>query len=125
MAEDTLIVEAVPTWPTTYNYSIITNPDTGMPSLQERVRRADAYQNGTMTALKLEQCLKDPAKVKDLLCAAAYAEELRATLNHALYQADYLNALNSLIQRIKPNIQMVHLHSWQLFTITHLVTALP
>jgi len=48
MAEDTLIVEAVPTWPATYNYLIITNPDTGMPSLQERVRRADAYQNGTM-----------------------------------------------------------------------------
>ncbi|MEG5698933.1 hypothetical protein UXO14_13955 [Enterobacter hormaechei] len=58
MAEDTLIVEAVPTWPATYNYSIITNPDTGKPSIQERVRRADAYQNGTMTALKLEQCLK-------------------------------------------------------------------
>lgn len=92
MAEDTLIVEAVPTWPATYNYSIITNPGQGMPSPQERVRRAQAYQNGTMTALKLEQCLKDPAKVKDLLCAAAYAEELRATLNHALYQADYLNA---------------------------------
>ena len=92
MTEDTLIVEAVPTWPATYNYSIITNPGQGMPSPQERVRRAQAYQNGTMTALKLEQCLKDPAKVKDLLCAAAYAEELRATLNHALYQADYLNA---------------------------------
>ncbi|HDH7818648.1 TPA: hypothetical protein PJH94_000504 [Raoultella planticola] len=111
MAEDTLIVETVPTWPATYNYSIITNPDTGKPSIQERVRCADAYQNGTMTALKLEQCLKDPAKVKDLLCAEAYAEELRATLNHALYQADYLNALNSLLHRIKPNIQMVHLHS--------------
>lgn len=64
MAEDTLIVEAVPTWPATYNYSIITNPDTGMPRLEERVRRAEAYQNGTMTALKLEQCLKDPAKSK-------------------------------------------------------------
>ncbi|WP_447724126.1 hypothetical protein [Enterobacter asburiae] len=121
MAENTLIVEAVSTWSATYNYSIITNPDTGMSSLQERVRRADAYQNGTMTALKFEQCLKDPAKFRDLLCA----EELRASLNHALYKADYLNTQNSLIQRIKPNIQMIHLHSWQLFTITHLVTALP
>lgn len=45
-----------------------------------------------MTGLKLKQCLKEPAKVKDQLCAAAYAEELGATLDHSLYQADYLNA---------------------------------
>lgn len=35
IAEDTLIVDAFPTWPATYNYSIITNPDTGKLSIQE------------------------------------------------------------------------------------------
>ncbi|HAV1970624.1 MULTISPECIES: lipid II-degrading bacteriocin [Enterobacter cloacae complex] len=92
--EETMVVEAVPTWPSTYNYSILTTPYKGMPSPQERVRRAQAYQDGTMTALKLEQCLKDPNNMKEILCAAAYAEELRAKggNGHNLYQADFLNA---------------------------------
>lgn len=76
MAEDTPIVEAVPTWPVTYNYSIITNPDTGMPSLQELVRRADAYQNGTMTTLKLKLCLKDPTCYAPHLMQKSYAQHL-------------------------------------------------
>jgi len=94
MAEDTLVVEAVPTWPSSYNYSILTTPYTGMPNPRERARRAQAYQNGTMTALKLEQCLKDPSQIKQILCAAAYAEELRATGDPGdkHYQANFLNA---------------------------------
>ena len=90
--EDTIVVEAAPSWPATYDYSILTTPSFGMPSPKERVRRVQAYQNGTMTALRLEMCLENPGKIKEILCPAAYAEEIRATTTHPLYQADFLNA---------------------------------
>lgn len=89
MAEDTINVDGnAPSFPDNYNFASMTGYDS-QPRPTTKPRLVKAFNDGTATALFLQQCMtnwdKNPTGVEQMLCKAAWAEQQRIDGGQTVY----------------------------------------